>query len=177
MNFNQNIIPEHKKAYRYETGEKHKYLGCYYPLSIISTKEEPHVTLQGSNIVLYTDDSKDRKENAFILDMWYREKAREVFVPILADAVVKAAPYKKMLPKLRIYRMLDRCGSCSPKSKILILNLELIKVPKPCIEYIALHEMIHFRYPSHDMGFYAALSNLMPDWKKWEDLLNDKYPI
>lgn len=173
----QKIIPEHERVFHYTTGEAHKYLGRYYRLSVLQTKANPSVTLQGDNLLMQVNDPANIKEKELTLDLWYRQQAREVFVPILADAIIKAAPYEVELPHLRIYRMLDRWGSCSPKSKILILNLELIKVPTPCIEYIALHELIHFRYPSHDFGFTSALGTLMPDWKKREDLLNQFYPI
>lgn len=173
----QIITPEHEKTYRYTTGESHKYLGHYYTLSVHQTNLDPRVQINGDNIVLECNKPKDINHKEFIMDMWYREKAQEAFVPIVADAVVKAAPYKLQLPRLRIYRMLDRWGSCSPKSKILIMNLELIKVPELCIEYIALHEMIHFKYPSHDFSFSAAMGTLMPDWKKREDFLNQWYPI
>lgn len=173
----QIITPEHERIYHYTTGESHKYLGHYYNLSVHHTNLEPRVQIFGENIVLECSQPNNREHKEFILDMWYRDQAREKFVPLLADAVVKAAPYKIQLPQLRIYRMLNRWGSCSPKSKILILNLELIKVPEFCIEYIALHEMLHFRYPSHDFGFSSALGTLMPDWHKREDFLNQWYPI
>ncbi|MDO4288693.1 MAG: DUF45 domain-containing protein [Eubacterium sp.] len=173
----QQITPEHERIFRYETGERHKYLGHLYTLSVLQTSGESRVYLQGENLVMEVSDPKNRAQKELVLDLWYRERAREVFVPILADAIVKAARYKLQLPKLRIYKMLDRWGSCSPKSKILILNLELIKVPQPCIEYIALHEMLHFKYPSHDFAFSSALGTLMPDWKEREDFLNTYYPI
>lgn len=174
---NKLIIPEHEKVYHYTTGESHKYLGHYYNLSVNRSSNTPGIILQGSNMIMECPDPNDFEEKEFILTNWYKEQAEEIFVPIVADAVVKAAPYKLQLPNLRIYKMLDRWGSCNPKSKILIMNLELIKVPTMCTEYIALHECLHFRYPSHDFAFMAALGNLMPDWRKRESFLNDYYPI
>ena len=174
----QKIIPEHERVLHYTTGESHKYMGRFYKLSVFRTDGEPSVTLQGENLIMKVKDPNSRFEKELALDQWYRSQAREIFVPILAEAMVKAAPYEQEMPQLRIYRLNNGCwGSCSPKSKILIMNLELIKVPKPCIEYIALHELLHFRYPSHDFGFTAALGNLMPDWKKREDILNTYYPM
>ena len=173
----QHITPEHEKIFRYETGERHKYLGHLYTLSVIQTNDEPKVYLRGENLVMEVNDPKNLAQKELALDLWYRNQAREIFVPILAEAIVKASKYKLEMPKLRIYRMLDRWGSCSPKSKILILNLELIKVPKPCIEYIALHEMLHFKFPSHNFAFSSALGTLMPDWNQREKFLNTYYPI
>ena len=174
---NHQVVPEHKKNYHYETGESHKFLGKYYTLLVQHTNQEPQVRIQGENLILECNNPNSRSQKEMTLDMWYREKAKETFIPIVADAVVKSRSYCHDIPIVRIYRMLDRWGSCSPKTKILIMNLELIKVPTKCIEYIALHEMLHFRYPSHDFAFFAALGNLMPDWKKREDFLNEWYPI
>ena len=35
-------------------------------------------------------------------------------------------------------------GSCNPTEKRVWLNLELIKKPIHCLEYIIVHEMVHF---------------------------------
>jgi len=111
------IIPEHEKVYHYTTGEKHKFLGDFYTLSVQSTHDTAHVVPQGGNLVLAVNDPKDKEECAFTLDMWYRDQAQEVFLPIVADAVVETAPYKVALPKLRIYRMLDRLGLLFPQEQ------------------------------------------------------------
>jgi predicted metal-dependent hydrolase len=43
---------------------------------------------------------------------------------------------------LYIQEMENRWGSCTPNGKI-ILNTTLIQAPKPCIEYVIVHEMCH----------------------------------
>lgn len=173
---NLNTVPELLKKYQYQTGEKHKYLGDYYRL-MVEESYETGVSINRYNMILQVQDINSTPQKEFVLDMWYREQAREVFVDAMAEAIVKAAPYKVSLPELKIYRLDSRWGSCSPKSKRVILNLELIKTPKECIEYIALHEMLHFRFPNHNLAFYSALSTLMSDWKEREDMLNRKYRL
>lgn len=171
------IIPEHQRNLKYIDGEQHKYLGRFYRLAVVPANDEPRIYLDEDTMVMETTAKSNAEQRAEALDLWYRTQAREVFIPILADAIVKVIPYTKEVPTLRIYKLLDRWGICSPKKKVVVLNQELIKVPDKCIEYIALHEMIHFRYPSHDQGFSAALSNLMPDWIMRENILNTYYPI
>ncbi|WKY47185.1 DUF45 domain-containing protein [Eubacteriaceae bacterium ES3] len=173
---NLDTTPELLKHYEFKTGEKHKYLGDYYSLSVNETPETG-VTIAQNRIILNVNDSQSVKHKEFVLDMWYREQAKDIFVDALAQAIVKAAPYNLNVPDLKIYRLDTRWGACSPKSKRIILNLELIKTPKECIEYIALHEMLHFTYPNHNLSFYGALGNLMSDWKEREDLLNRKYRL
>lgn len=34
------------------------------------------------------------------------------------------------------------------------------------MDYVALHELVHFLHPNHGPGFYAVMDRLMPDWKE-----------
>jgi predicted metal-dependent hydrolase len=63
--------------------------------------------------------------------------------------------------------MATRWGSCTNMGKI-ILNTELIKAPRPCIEYVITHELCHLLHRSHTKEFYDLLSTEMPDWKRWK---------
>jgi len=173
---NRDTIPELLKKYQFNTGEEHKYLGDYYRL-MVEQSYQTGVFIENTNMVLAVQDPNSLSHKEFVLDMWYREQARDIFVDAMAAAIVKTAPYQVSLPDLKIYRLNDRWGSCSPKSHRVILNLELIKTPKECIEYIALHEMLHFRFPNHNVSFYSALATLMSDWKEREDMLNRKYRL
>ncbi|MFA6304005.1 MAG: M48 family metallopeptidase [Legionella sp.] len=46
------------------------------------------------------------------------------------------------------------------------LNLDLIKAPKECIDYVAMHELCHLKHHDHSPQFYRLLDSLAPDWKK-----------
>lgn len=60
-----------------------------------------------------------------------------------------------------------RWGSCTAKGKI-ILNPELIKAPKVCIEYVIIHELCHLIYHDHTQKFLDLQSTEMPDWEEWK---------
>ena len=66
--------------------------------------------------------------------------------------------------------MSKRWGSCTPKGKI-ILNPELIKTPKKCIEYVIIHELCHLKHANHGSSFYKLQSVFMPDWENWKEKL------
>jgi len=57
--------------------------------------------------------------------------------------------------------------SCTPKGKI-ILNPELIKAPKGCIEYVIIHELCHLIHHDHTQKFIDLQSKEMKDWEKWK---------
>ncbi|MCI2083199.1 MAG: M48 family metallopeptidase [Bacteroidales bacterium] len=53
----------------------------------------------------------------------------------------------------------------------MILNTELIKAPRSCIEYVITHELCNLVHRNHTKAFYDLLSEEIPDWKKWKSKL------
>ncbi len=45
-----------------------------------------------------------------------------------------------------------------------------------CIEYIIVHEMVHFLERNHNNNFVAYMNRFLPEWKVIRDTLN-KAPI
>lgn len=45
------------------------------------------------------------------------------------------------------------------------MNLGLICVPGPCIDYVVLHELCHLKVHNHGKAFYRLLDMHMPDWR------------
>ena len=72
--------------------------------------------------------------------------------------------------------MKTRWGSCNTKAKRLWLNLQLVKLPPACLEYVVLHELLHLTERGHGKRFYALLSHYMPDWKQRKALLGGRQP-
>ena len=46
-------------------------------------------------------------------------------------------------------------------------------VPKPCIEYVIIHELRHLIYPNHTNAFLRLKEKMMPDWQKWKMKLDN----
>ena len=72
---------------------------------------------------------------------------------------------------VRIGDPMGRWGSCSSKGRI-TLNLDLIKAPKECIDYVILHELCHLKVPSHGPNFWRLMVKLMPDYEERRRKLN-----
>ena len=71
-----------------------------------------------------------------------------------------------------IKRMKTKWGSCNPCHKRIWLNLELIKKSINCLEYIVVHEMVHFLERTHNDNFIAHMDRIMPQWRTFRDDLN-----
>ena len=63
-------------------------------------------------------------------------------------------------------------GSCSVNRNKVTFNQYLTKAKPACIEYVVLHELVHFLYPNHSKKFYDFLSIYMPDWKERKKVLD-----
>lgn len=72
---------------------------------------------------------------------------------------------KEEVNNIRVITMQTRWGSCNVERKNINLNLELIKKPRYCIEYVILHELAHLKYPNHSKQFWDYMSVHMPNWE------------
>ena len=100
-----------------------------------------------------------------VLERWYAARARTQFRKRLGVCLGTAVGRSVDPPKLQIRRMTKRWGSCGP-SGTLTLNLDLIRAPRPCIDYVIVHELCHLKHPNHSQEFYRLLSTAMPDWQE-----------
>lgn len=67
--------------------------------------------------------------------------------------------------------MSSRWGSCNPKTGRICLNLQLIKFPPECLEYVIVHELAHLRERGHGPRFKALMDHVLPDWRERRALL------
>ncbi len=153
----------------YVNGETHLYLGKQYRLRVIEGTDNSVKLKQGWLIV--TKKQKDTAEN--VLNEWYRERANQHFAKLLKECIQKFRRYQLNMPELSILSMPTRWGSCTPKGKV-ILNPELIKARKGCIEYVIIHELCHLIEHNHTRAFYKIQSEINPEWAKWKELLESQ---
>ncbi len=104
------------------------------------------------------------------LETWYKQRAAIIFNELLEEALPKFRKYKIEKPVLTIRTMSKRWGSCTASGKI-ILNTELIKAPKGCIEYVIIHELCHLVYHNHNRSFQNLLAKVLPEWSKLKSRL------
>lgn len=158
---------------KYIAGETHLYLGRQYLLKIINeglNNTNERVKLKGKFLVVFTND-KERVKS--LVESWYLQKAKEKFNQLakpLFDQFVKEHNLSFITYNLSLRNMPTRWGSCTPKGKI-ILNPELIKAPKGCIEYVIIHELCHLIHHDHTQKFIDLQTKEMPHWEKWKSKL------
>jgi len=150
-------------ARKFIGGETHLYLGRQYRLQIQIGKDES-VKLKGKFIEVTAREKSRAKD---LLNGWYLLHAKTKFHAIAQPLIDKFKKHK-VEPSSIVFRdMPTRWGSCTPKGKI-ILNPELIKAPKGCIEYVIIHELCHLIHHDHTQKFIDLQTKEMKDWAKWK---------
>lgn len=165
---------ENNISREYVGGETYKFMGNQYRLLVEYTTNQERVSIDNKYITLHVREKRKTTTRARLLEEFYRseaskaaDKSLEKMYPLISDKIGN-----KPLIDTRIMKI--RWGSCLRAKNTILLNLEIIKAPKYCIDYVVLHELIHFVHKEHNSKFYELLSVLMPDWKKRKALLDEE---
>jgi len=148
---------------KYISGETHLYLGRQYRLKVVRGNPET-VKLKGRFLWVYTSNMNNNKRIKEQVQKWYRVHAIELISKKLEDLIHKARKAKIPEPDVKFRFMKKRWGSCT-KSNTILLNIELVKAPIHCIDYVIAHELCHLKHKNHGPAYWRLLSRLMPDWK------------
>jgi predicted metal-dependent hydrolase len=152
------------------TGESHFYLGRRYRLDVIEYDGPAGVTLPNSTTMqLRVRPGASRKKREAVLHRWYRRRLREHIPKLIAEWEPKVGV---TVAEWGIKRMKTRWGTCNAAAQRIWLNLELAKKPARCLEYILVHEMVHFLEKHHNDRFLGYMDRFMPQWRLHRDVLN-----
>jgi predicted metal-dependent hydrolase len=151
--------------------ESHYLWGRRMLLHIVEGQGRPSIEIAHKKIALRVPEAVTFEAKEKLLDELYRREARRALQPL-------AAKWEKILDikinHIYLQRMKTRWGSCNPQKANIRLNLELAKKPLECLEYIFLHEALHFFVPDHGERFVALLDQHMSNWRMTRQILNDE---
>ncbi len=146
----------------YADGAVFLFQGAEYRLAL-ERGAPASVHLRGGSLVVATPDTADAGRVARLVDAWYREQAAELFRERLAACHGRMFPEEAALPALAIRPMKSRWGSYSYRTRRVNLNLELIKLPLACLDYVIIHELCHITVRHHGPGFWRLVGRHAPD--------------
>ena len=144
------------------SGETHLYLGRQYRLKV-SSGETALVKMSRGHLVLSIPGRPDPGQVKALLHRWYLDHARQVFIDVLDEWLPRFKDFLR--PCLTVRAMQSRWGSLS-QAGTMTLNVNLVRAPRACIEYVVAHELCHLKHRDHDTNFFRLLGQVMPDWEK-----------
>ena len=158
------------KPKQYVDGESFRILGHEYRLQVRKHSKNS-VRFDGSYIILSVRDTDNFDLKQRVMNRWLKQKCVETVQSVCEAVYPKFQKYGVSFPEIKYRNMISRWGSCQPKRGVLTFNLSLVEEPVACIEYVVVHEFVHFLQPNHSKKFYQQLSVFMPDWSQRKHLL------
>ena len=162
---------ERQSAREMVNGETHYLWGRRYRLEVIEsdTLKSQTVKLKSGKLTLTVNKGASDEAKLKLLSEYYRGRLK-ARAPDLIDKWSKKTGVT--ISDWQIQKMKTKWGSCNIEEGNIRLNLDLAKKPLPCLEYIILHELLHFKERQHNDRFKALLDIYMPDWRSRRDSLN-----
>lgn len=111
---------------------------------------------------VYAKGQKAIAEHEEVLDpslQTYLEEELRRFIPKWSGVL------KVKVSEIRIKQVRSYWGKCFPRTRRVYFALRLAKYPTEVIEYIVVHELLHFHIHNHGDSFHRAMDRLLPDWR------------
>lgn len=162
------------KVIDYSSGSEIFYLGKQYQLIVEKAALREYVELDKSKIIIYSLLPKNKERIKKILDTWVLDQTSKELGLALKRCIKKFPNVP--LPTLKIRKLSKRWGSYIQPNTV-IINPELILMPKKCIDYVICHELCHYFYKNHSAAFYSLLGSKVPNWLKLKKELEENYKV
>jgi predicted metal-dependent hydrolase len=152
------------------SGESLYIFGQRARLRVLTTNGKPRVEKPfKSRLELHVPVEYTTEDRLAVIDRWYRGQLRNTAEPIFFHWEQKLGVKANFLG---IKRMKTKWGSCNFETRRIWLNMELVKKPVSCLEFIVVHELIHLLEPTHNENFVALMDKHLPNWQNLRDVLN-----
>jgi predicted metal-dependent hydrolase len=150
-------------------GESHYVWGVRRRLKVVERPGRAHIEIDGDRLILYLPAGRSVEERLKALDSWYRGQLRQTIPDLLAKWESKL---DVQVPDWNIRRMRTKWGTCNRETRRITFNVELAKKHPDCLEYIVVHEMMHYFERGHGERFTKLMDDAMFDWRSRRDQLN-----
>lgn len=156
----------------YVSGESHYFKGRRYLLNVVYQQNAPKVVVRNkTHIDLYVREGSDRERREQVLLRWYRRQLKKELPELIAkwQDIIGVE-----VQNWGIRLMKTKWGTCNVEAGRIWLNLELVKKPARCLEYIVVHELVHLLERRHNERFVAYMDEYLPQWRVCRDELNEE---
>jgi len=168
----KNFYDQLREAPReYITGESHYFDGKRYLLKVVERNGKHEIKIKNKTYLeLYVSSKATIEAREKVFNEWYRNHLKEIFPALINKWEEKI---DVSCEDWNIKKMKTKWGSCNIGKRKILINLELAKKPKHCLEYVIVHELIHFLERNHNDNFKSYLDKFMPNWRVYKRELNE----
>lgn len=154
-----------------QTGTTVPFMGKNYLLILEEHHGPNQIQIKDELIYCYIQPNSSPIERHALLDAWYKRQMQSLLPDLIQywETIVGVK-----ITAWGIKKMKTRWGSCNTRVARIWLNLNLIKKPQICLEYVLVHELVHLLEPSHNKRFHGLMSQFMPQWREYQHLLEGR---
>lgn len=159
------------KEVQLETGSTILFKGETYTFILQRHHGPAHIECREAFIYCYAPHTATALQITNLLELWYKNEMQMLLPPLIKhwESIINV-----QVAEWGIKKMKTRWGSCNTRAQRIWLNLNLIKKPLLCLEYVLVHELIHLLEASHNQRFYRLMEQFMPQWREYDYLLEGK---
>ncbi|MBO5375422.1 MAG: M48 family metallopeptidase [Bacilli bacterium] len=175
-----NTFVSNKEIERTIMNNKDSVLKMIEKVSKKNKKKEEFYYLGKKYDIIYTSNEGIvlGQEKVFInreadIDKWYKKEATRIFKERL-DCCYNNFSRKIPYPTLTIRKMTTRWGVCNTKDIRVTLNLELMKKPLYCLDYVIMHELSHLIHPNHSSAFWSVVEENCKQYKEIRKIMKEE---
>lgn len=164
-----------EKEEHFSSGTSTRILGRQLIVQVYQSNKK-QITIEDGVLKVLTFENEQQRIDKQV-NNWWQQSSRCYYQEVVEHLYPIIGKHGIVKPKVCVKKMSTLWGSCSRKNAVVNLNYYLYKASAPCIEYIILHELIHFLYPKHNKDFYDFLTVHMPDWQERKKLLDYEFVL
>lgn len=150
------------------------FMGKRYPLVITPGAARNRIELTPQAMHMHTSAEADERGRLALLQGWQRRQAKQQLAELTPSWACRMGVE---VAECRVRRMKTLWGSCNPLAQRIWLNVDLIRYPLACFEYVLVHELVHLLERGHNARFYGFMDEFLPDWRQRREQLNGRYEI
>lgn len=164
-----------QKQYRqtkreYVSGESYYYLGKPYMLLVIYEGTRCKIRQEPNKIIMTVPENTPYEKREKLITEWYRAEFKKLLPNLIARCKQRVGI---TINACNIRNMKTRWGSCNISKRNILLNLQLVKKPLECIEYVLTHEFVHLLERNHTNKFRSLMDKYFPYWREAKKLLSE----
>ncbi len=152
-----------RRQQEYGRGALFIYRGDAYRLEF-TTGLRRSLLLHDDLMILTTPGIPTEETVRRMIAGWYREQALKIVKERSIECHRLMQGEGIPLPPITIRAMKTRWGSYSYLTRRITLNLNLVKAPQSCLDYVIIHELCHIKVRHHGADFWRMVGRYEPDY-------------
>lgn len=154
----------------YVSGESYYLWGKPYMLQVSYEGNKYRIEKTPNKILMTAPLGATEENRKKAMTEWYRSELKRILPDVLRQCEDRIGV---TVSSCSIKYMRTRWGSCNISDKRILINLQLVKKPIECLEYVIIHELVHLLEANHTNRFRSLVKKYCPNWREAKQFLHE----